>query len=154
MKLILIAALTSLVGFSAQAQTSSVVTISDQVHTLPVDLSTTKLKVTNLGYANLTLKVLIPELAEVTLLDHRNEGEEAPCMATFETLNKEDVLQGNPEVIEADIRVVRRKIATPIVEKGICSMRLEEQTETEIRGFNFVHYEAIGLPDRHIDDCK
>lgn len=155
MKLIIL--LTSLIlSTTTQAQSlMEMIDLSEQVFTIPVDLSTTKVKVTTLGYGGVpTLKVLIPELAAITILDHRNEGEEAPCMATFEAFTVEDVVQGDPATINSDITVTRKKMVTPIASQQICKVQLVETITTNIRGLNFIHSESQILPDRHIDDCK
>src|SRR3990167_4240343 len=81
----------------AVANASSVV-LSKRTVELNVDISTTKLKLSRAGYASPVVKVLVPELADVTILDHRNTGEGAPCLATYETMLPEDVIQNNPGV--------------------------------------------------------
>ena len=65
----------------AQAKSSSVL-LSEKTVDLSVDISTTKLKLSRADYSSPFVKVLVPELADVTILDHRNTNEGAPCMAT------------------------------------------------------------------------
>ncbi len=154
MKKLTVVLISLLVASLAQGQSlANTVDLSEQTFTVPVDLSTAKVKVTTLGYGAPTLKVLIPELAAITVLDHRNLGEEAPCMANFEAFTVDAVVQGNPAVVETDITVRRQKVLTPIEEENTCRVHLTELVTTEIRGLSFSHFESQKLPDRHIDDC-
>jgi hypothetical protein len=126
--------------------------ISEKVVTLPVDISTAKLKWTNLGYGNTYfVKVILNEMAGVTILNHRNEGEDGPCLFTYDTTQLEDVVQGNPAVIKSDLKITLVK--NNYVHNNVCKSALTENIETTIRGFKFQHSKSIALPDRVAEDC-
>jgi hypothetical protein len=148
MKLILV--LSTFLSLNAFAQ----VVISEKTVTLPIDLSTAKLKLSSRGYSNLIVKVLVPELADVTLGNHRNEDEEAPCLATYETRDPEDVIQGKPEKIFANFKITLVKTVLADSENNICHVTLSEQISGEIRGFEFFHERSIPLPERDLEDCR
>jgi hypothetical protein len=79
-------------GVQAQAEPISV-NLSEKTVTLDVAINKWNLKFSRAGYSEPVVKVLIPELADVTLLDHRNFRENAPCLATFEAKTPEEVIQ-------------------------------------------------------------
>lgn len=151
--IVLIASL--FLSFSAQAQSLfKEVVMSESVHNLPVDVSTAKLKITTLGYGVPTLKVLVPEMADVTLLNHRNEGEEAPCIATYESMNLDDIIQGNPAVENVDFTITRTKMLQHFPGDVHCQVSVREDIHANIRGFNFYHSKTESVGTRHPDDCK
>ncbi len=63
-----------MVGSMAQAGER---VISDQVVRLPVRINSETVKLSAAGYSRPMVKVLVPGLADVTVLNHRNEGEGA-----------------------------------------------------------------------------
>lgn len=129
--------------------------ISKKTVKLAVDLSSTGIRSSNLGYGDtFFVKILVPGLAAETLLNHRNEGETAPCLATYETFTVEDVVKGNPITEIHDFEIVQKKVLYPNPEDKSCQVYLIENVAATVRGFNFVHERASELPKRHIDDCQ
>ncbi|PIP89911.1 MAG: hypothetical protein COW01_00360 [Bdellovibrionales bacterium CG12_big_fil_rev_8_21_14_0_65_38_15] len=137
-------------SFASFAQSSQNV-VSQKVVTLPVDLNTTKLKFTNLGYGSFLVKVIVPELAADTLLNHRNEGEDGPCLFTYDAFRVDDVLQDNPEVVDTDFKITLTR--SLFVQDNVCKVTLTESIEANIRGFFFQHSLSTPMPDRIIEDC-
>lgn len=142
--------LLSLTLSSAFAQT----VISQKEVTLPVDLNTARLKLSRGGYSSEVVKVLVPELADVTIADHRNEGEEAPCLATYEAWTVEEVIQGKPEKLEVPFTITLTKHVWVDTENKVCKVSLTENVIGKIRGFHFTHDRYLEMPDRHVDDCR
>lgn len=140
-------------GVSAQAQTEKVI-LSEKVVQLNVDISKTKLKLSQADYDSPVVKVLVPDLADVTILDHRNTNEGAPCMATYDTLSPEDVIQNNPSIEKIDFTITLAKHAIPNLQNKTCDVILSETINAKIRGFNFNHYKNVNVGTRHIDDCR
>jgi hypothetical protein len=142
----------------AQAQSlvpaSGGVTLSKNTVTLSVDISAENVKLSRADYSVPVVKVLIPELADVTILDHRNTGEGAPCMATYDTNVPEDVVQGTPEVIQVEFEITLIKNTYPNEANGTCSVFLREHIEGTIRGHKFVHLQEVLIGERHLDDCR
>ncbi|MCH2534093.1 MAG: hypothetical protein MK008_06600 [Bdellovibrionales bacterium] len=100
------------------------------------------------------VKVLVPDLADVTILNHRNTGEGAPCMASYQAMSPEDVIQNNPSVEVVPMTITLNKLLTPDSANGICHVSLKESIVGKIRGFRFEHHESMGVGTRHIDDCR
>lgn len=149
----LILAATLIMGLTAHAQKE--VIISKKNVKLEVDLSTAGIRSSNAGYGDtFFVKILVPGLAEQTVLNHRNEGEAAPCLATYDTYNIEDVVQGNPSKEIHDFEIVQKKVLYPNAAGKTCVVYLVEKVETTVRGFRFLHERSSGLPKRHIDDCQ
>jgi len=152
MKTLLLAVLL-LVGTTA-AQAKETV-ISKKTVKLAVDLSTTGIRSSNLGYGDTYfVKILVPGLAAETLLNHRNEGESAPCLATYETFKVEDVVQGQPTTEIHDFEIVQKKVVYPSESENACYVYLVENVETTVRGFKFTHERQTELPKRTLADCQ
>jgi hypothetical protein len=128
--------------------------LSEREVDLNVDISTTKVKLSQSDYVAPVVKVLVPDLADVTILDHRNTGEGAPCLATYETRNPQDVIQGNPIVEKVKFKVTLQKNLLPNITEGICQVSLAEDIHGMIRGFNFRHHRDQVIGNRSIEDCR
>ena len=153
MKQFILAAAIALAATMAQAQQE--VIIAKKTVKLPVDLSSTGIRSSNLGYGDTYfVKILVPGLAAETVLNHRNEGESAPCLATYQTFKVEDVVQNNPTTEIHEFEIVQKKILYPNETSKTCRVYLTEDVTTKVRGFEFVHHLSSELPSRHIDDCK
>lgn len=138
-------------ALGAQANTK---VISTRTVNLPVDVSNSKVRKTNAGYGAVYLvKILVPELAEETVMNHRNEGEGAPCLATNEIDNVSDLIGGKPgiEIVSFEIELVKE---TQLMGDGTCSVRLHENINTKVRGISFYHSRTSELPSRVAEDCK
>jgi hypothetical protein len=132
---------------------ASAVTLHQKKVTLPVDISTTRLLMSNAGYGeNYILKVIIPELADITFLNHRNPSAGGPCMATYETMDVDAVLQGNPAVEKIDFDVTLNKDV--YFDGNVCQVSLTETVVGKIRGFTFRHSVSQALPTRTEEDCR
>lgn len=143
----------SLLTFSYIAKAEfNLTVISERVFVLPVDISQTRLKFTNLGYGSFLVKVIIPELAGATLLNHRNEGEDGPCLFTIETGEVDDVLQNRPEIIDTEFTIKLIKATQAVGDQ--CHVTLTEQVTANIRGFHFQHTEIHQMPARVLEDCQ
>jgi len=141
----------------AVANASSTV-LSKRTVELNVDISTTKLKLSRADYSSPVVKVLVPELADVTILDHRNTGEGAPCLATYEALSPEEVIQNNPATEKVRFQVTLLKDTIVNIDekskKPVCEVHLTELIEGDIRGFDFQHSRSLLVGNRHMDDCR
>jgi len=151
---VMITAALILAGFAHTAQADEKI-ISRKVVSLPVDLSTAGVRSSNAGYGSTYLvKILVPGLAAETILNHRNEGESAPCLATYQTRRVDDIIKGNPATEVFDFEITQKKVFYPIPGNNTCYVTLEEDIQAVVRGYKFVHNRSIELPQRHIDDCK
>ena len=133
---------------------ASDVVISRKVVKLPVDIAEGKVKLSRAGYSMPLVKILVPELAGVTLLDNRNVGEGAPCMASYDAKTPEDIIQNNPQVEEAQFVVTLTKTVTPDTQNNNCQVSLTETLDTRIRGHKFTHQRFLEVGTRNIEDCK
>lgn len=179
MKLLLSTALVSFVMISATAQAQSTVDtpinpppaftpgaiVSDHVVTVPIEINSKLVKFSRADYSMPTVKILIPAMADVTLLDHRNTREGAPCLAAYLANSPDDVIQNRDGKETADLHIVLRRLAelktreTEDVKgaktvRQVCQILLVEQIETQIRGQRFQHERMAQLPDRNTADCK
>lgn len=145
----------ALITGSLSAHALEETVISRKIVNLPVDLSKAGVRSSNKGYGTTYLvKILVPGLAAETVLNHRNEGESAPCLATYEAFEVEEVIKGNPAIETFAFEIIQKKNFSPDVENKVCNLWLTEEVQAEVRGFKFVHSRSTELPQRHIDDCK
>lgn len=146
-----------ILGSSVHAQsaaTGNVVrkTILEKDVTINVEVGSKRIKETILGYSRPTVKVIVPELAEHTLMNHRNEGEDGPCLAS-QAQDVEDVIQGKPAIEPAVFHITETQELS-VGADNLCRVLLIENVETKIRGIKFVHQRISGLPSRIAEDCK
>ncbi len=138
----------------AQAQTRVEVPMSKVSHKLYVEVSPLTVKLSRAGYDRDIVKILIPQLAEITLLNHRNEGESAPCLATWTRSSADDIHQGLSQIHTLDIQIELKKILVRDTTANSCKVSLQEDITTVIRGELFNHRRTHELPDRSVDDCQ
>lgn len=132
---------------------ASAVILHQKKVTLPVDISTTRLLLSNAGYGETSiLKVIIPELADVTFLNHRNPTAGGPCMATYGTDDPEAVIQGNPSIEKVSFNITMEKDVR--LDGNICLVTLRETVVGKIRGFTFQHSVTQQMPKRTKEDCR
>jgi hypothetical protein len=127
--------------------------IEIELHSKIVPLNVTKYKETLLGYGTLTGKILIPELAEQSLLNHRNDGEEAPCLSGPSKGMKPIAIDNTllPEIVPVEIKVLNEFHINQ--EKRICKVILIESVEAEVQGVRFRHRLVKDNGFRYIKDC-
>lgn len=146
----LAAILGSLSGPAAQAG----VVISERTVPLEVKISPETVKLSHADYSMPVVKVLVPGLADVTILDHRNSGEGAPCLATDGTRSPEDVIRGSSTTETLPFTIRLERSVYPDLDAKKCYVLLEEFVSGEIRGYQFTHHRDFQVADRHLDDCR
>lgn len=109
-------------------------------------------------YSFPALKILLPELAAITLLDHQNFGAGAPCVAAGQCglpdgTEPEDIL--NPYNQFEDVDIVVKAIRVDIVddEALTCATSLTERVDVVVRGVPFFHERYADLGFRPYSDC-
>ena len=143
-----------LAAASASAELDKSAIISERTVTINVDISKVKVRLSRSGYVDPVVKILVPELADVTLLNHRNGSEGAPCMATFDTIFPEAVVQNNPSMESVKMNITLEKLPTINPTSQLCDITLIESIRTNIRGFNFTHEKRDVIASRAIADCR
>ena len=117
---------------------------------ITVDGSTLDLKWTTLGYGAITQKIIVPELADHTLFDHRNPGEEGPCLRSYSTLGSPNPVL--PDTLEINIQIKNKYRINR--ERKICKVTMVEDVITIVDGINFVHTYEKDMGWRYIGDCR
>lgn|GEM_PF-1267162 len=137
----------------------------DVTHHLEVALNENTVLCSWADYAGEFLKVLIPELADITLLDHQNRGAGAPCLGAGSCRGPwfpnghlpSDII--NPEKptekIALTVKVFRQTYKTmDQAGKEGCEVQIVEELKSNIRGVDFYHLRQKHLGERSISDCK
>ena len=151
-KLLMITGLVLAQGAMAETKTT---VIQDTTRAMKVQLNQQTVLCSAADYGAMFLKILIPDLAEVTVLDHRNIGAGAPCVAAgmCRTDNMPaDILDVDRPSEVVPVRVVLTKTAT--LNKDVCTIRLVETLEIPIRGKVFTHRRSINVGKRNAEDCR
>jgi len=107
-------------------------------------------------YGALFLKVLIPQLASLTLLDHQNTGAGAPCVAAglCEPGNEpSDIIDDDEptETVALNVKAVRQDLVDETAQT--CDTYLIERVNVTIRGVAFTHERTAPLGPRAYSDC-
>ena len=129
--------------------------VRDQTTNVAVDLNSKTVKCSAADYSMPMLKVLVPGLADLTILNHRNTKEGAPCVAAGrcgEDLGPESILKSGDGIEQVPVRVVLQKVAT--IDGEICHVSLVETVTTTIRGLSFFHERRQEVADRNAADCR
>ena len=128
--------------------------VSDKTTNVSVDLNSKTVKCSAQDYSMPMLKVLVPGLADLTLLNHRNSQEGAPCVAAGRCgqFKPSDILAAGEGTEQIPVRVVLRKLAE--VDGEGCRVTLIETVHTKIRGVAFFHERRHDLAERVADDCR
>lgn len=128
--------------------------VSDRTTTVSAPLNAKTVKCSAADYSGPMLKVLIPALADLTVLNHRNTREGAPCVAAGRCgeVNPQDILKAGEGVDQIKIRVVLRKETA--IEGEVCHVSLIETVATTIRGVAFRHERVQEVAERAAADCR
>jgi hypothetical protein len=97
-----------------------------------------QLLLSNAGYGEVEiLKIIVPELADVTFLNHRNPTAGGPCLDTYDSIDPQDIIQGRPGIEEVTFTV---KLIKDTYKSGNkCSITMYESVEGNVRGYKFTH---------------
>jgi hypothetical protein len=129
--------------------------VRDQTTTVKVDLNSLTVKCSAADYSAPMLKVLVPGLADLTVLNHRNTREGAPCVAAgkcTEGFGPENILKSGEGSEDVPVRVVLKKVTA--VDGDVCHVSLVETVTTTIRGLAFFHERTQEVAQRAAGDCR
>lgn len=130
--------------------------VADRTTTVPVDLNAATVKCSVQGYSMPMLKILVPDLAQITVLNHRNVSEGAPCIAAGRCQNgklgPQDILKSGEGVVRVPVRVVLTKNAR--LDGEVCRVSLTEKVYATIRGVAFYHERFQEVAERSAADCR
>ncbi len=158
--------------------------INEVIHskTIQLDRSEVTFKWTALGYGSMTHKVIIQELTKHTVFNHRNDGEDGPCLKSDKlffsdgnnTLPNEIIFEPQDSVADLNSNP-DPKLINPKLQKGqdamievsiqiknryiidrpkkICKVLMVEDVRTIIDSEEFYHVKTQDMGFRLIDDC-
>lgn len=130
--------------------------VHDTTTTVDLKLDASTVLCSSADYGALFLKVLIPELAPITLLDHQNTGAGAPCVAAGPCQPgnmPEDILDAQDPSAQAAINVKAVRIDQADSTAQTCTTTLREDVAVTIRGVPFTHTRYASLGERPFSDC-
>jgi uncharacterized protein (TIGR03382 family) len=130
--------------------------IHDTTTPVEITLDADTVLCSSADYGALYLKVGLPELAKLTLLDHQNIGAGAPCVAAGICTagnRPEDIIDpAHPtEAVQINVKAFRADEADATADT--CSTFLVERVAVTIRGVEFTHERQAPLGSRPFADC-
>jgi hypothetical protein len=128
--------------------------LRDQTTVARVELNAATVKCSAADYSGPMLKVLIPGLADLTVLNHRNTREGAPCVAAGRCgeIGPKDILKSGEGAERVPVQVTLKKVTE--LDGEVCRVSLVETVKTVIRGVNFFHERRQDVADRAAADCR
>jgi hypothetical protein len=130
--------------------------VHDTTTTVEVELDAATVLCSSADYSGTFLKVGIPKLAGLTLLDHQNIGAGAPCVsagACYPGHEPTDVIDPARPTESVDINVKAIRLDEADVAAQTCNTFLVERVHVNIRGFDFTHERSVELVPRPFADC-
>ena len=151
-----LALLTGSASLAAAFPTYEETVIHDTTTAVEIELNSTTVLCSSADYGALFLKVGMPELAKLTLLDHQNFGANAPCVAAgvcTQGNRPEDIIDPTKptEVVDINVKAVRLDEADETAQT--CDTTLIERVHVTIRGIEFTHERSSPLGSRRFEDC-
>lgn len=144
------------ISTAAALPTYNETVVHDTTTNVELDLNASTVLCSSADYGALFLKVLIPDLSRLTLLDHQNTGAGAPCVAAGACQPghmPEDII--NPthpkETVAVNVKAVRADEAD--ADTQTCETYLVEKVHVTIRGVDFIHERQVALGSRAYSDC-
>lgn len=147
-------------SFMAAAQAADVreQLVSDKTSEIIVELNNDTVICSQADYSASFLKILIPQLKDLTVFDHRNFGAGAPCVAAgmcapFGQSGPLDILNAEKPKEKIKVNVVLKRIFSLNEEKQTCHVSLSEDVTTTVRGIKFFHKRSGSIGERLFSDC-
>ena len=146
---------------SLQAQTASFEQRSQVISVRTVDLKVlldqTTVLCSQADYGAEFLKILITDLAKLTLLDHRNRGAGAPCIGAGMCSQfpgdqlplPGDILDTAQPYANIQLEIKLTRLSDIDQVKKTCQATLVEELKSKVRGLNFFHRRQADLGQRH-----
>lgn len=132
--------------------------VHETTTTVDIALTPETVLCSHADYSASFLKVLIPELAAITLLDHQNTDAGAPCVAAGECAPfgdhaPADILDDadTTETVAITVRATRQDDIDH--DAQTCTTSLVERVDLQIRGVPFAHERWSALGSRPYGDC-
>jgi uncharacterized protein (TIGR03382 family) len=131
--------------------------IHDTTSSVDITLDANTVLCSSADYGALYLKVGLPELARLTLLDHQNVGAGAPCVAAGAckpgNMPSDIIDPAHPtETVQINVKAFRADEADSTAQT--CDTTLIERVSVNIRGFEFTHERSAPLGSRRFADCS
>jgi uncharacterized protein (TIGR03382 family) len=156
---------TALVAFGLMAGSASIASafptyeetlIHDTTTSVEIALDEDTVLCSSADYGALFLKVGMPQLAKLTLLDHQNFGANAPCVAAGVCgpgNSPEDIIDpAHPtETVQINVKAFRADEADATA--NTCNTFLVERVAVTIRGVEFTHERQAATGTRQLADC-
>ena len=129
--------------------------VSDQEVTLQITLNAKSVLCTAADYSDTMLKVNVPGLRNLTVLDHTNSATGLPCVqggVCTETNSPASIIAKGP-VVKAPTRVQRIAQFTIDHDAKTCTQVLHEIVDVSIAGKNFHHERSKVIGPMTFDAC-
>ncbi len=139
----------------AEVRTNEAV-VHETTTSVEVDINHDTLICSRADYSLPMLKLLVPELAGLTLLNHQNTGAGAPCVSSGECDEGNfpgDIIDPNKPTETIDIQVKAVRLENVDTDAKTCTTSLREDVTMVVRGRTFTHARWSNLGSRPFADC-
>jgi uncharacterized protein (TIGR03382 family) len=136
--------------------TESETVVQDRTTSVDLQINDKTVLCSSADYGAPFLKVLVPELAGMTLLDHQNTGAGAPCVAAGACQPGHmpaDLIDPAHPTETVDVNVKEVRIDEADDQAKTCTTFLAERVNVTIRGVQFIHERGLALGTRPYSDC-
>ncbi len=148
-------------AFGQEEIESKEVVVHDVEHTLNIALNDQTVLCSDADYSANLLKILIPDLKNLTLFNHRNYNAAAPCVAAGMCRGPlapngpqpSDILNPSKPTEEVKLRVKLTRYEVINHKEKTCETHLIENLTVPIRGLSFTHQREGSLDYRNYEDC-
>lgn len=151
---IILSTLALMLALPAEAREAPVL-VQERTETIEIDLTKDTVKCLVGDYGAMSLKVLIPELANLTILNHRVPGSNAPCVTAGlcktdlieDGLKIEDIVDEKHPKEKVGVEVSLYRSALWNETTQVCNLTMMEEVKTKIRGIEFTHFREIPIEE-------
>ena len=151
-----------LVGAAAGAQTppdfeTKTSVVKDATTQMEIALNAQTVICSHLDYGYPALKILIPQLGALTVMNHRNSGAGAPCVAAGICVTgnlPSDIIDALNPTEKVAAHVTLTKVYEIDNKASVCRVTLLENLEIPIRGKTFLHQRQLEVGERSVEDCQ
>lgn len=135
--------------------------LKDVTTPITIEVTEKNVRCSAVGYGLSELKLNIPSLRWLAVLDHSNAENLGPCVTagacSNPDLNREgrepmDIIVSGDDRVHTDVRVILTEVFSK--SGGKCFRSLEERVELNVRGVPFTHLVTESIGTLPVEECK
>ncbi|MDD0854406.1 hypothetical protein HBN50_14940 [Halobacteriovorax sp. GB3] len=134
--------------------------LKDVTTPIMVKVTEENVRCSEIGYGFSELKLNVPSLRWLAVLDHSNAENLGPCVTAGACANPDldrpgrsplDIIINGEDLVKTDVRIILTEVFEKHDEQ--CFRSLEEKVELEIRGVPFKHFATKSIGTLPVEEC-